>query len=417
MPVLTLFWLALLGGAAAVFFLQCLLVLKMKVDAAYLFAFCIYFDLFGYFYKLLAPGQALVLLIALPLLPVLAALFHRPTSARDIFRDPGVWLWAIFFVYALVSLAWTPSDSAGLTKEIVLFAHGVIPAAYIYVVYKKYGKFSWTAVAWVGLAFAAAHLLLGEYSGEYPGRLTLPGGNPIFHARASLMTATVCLWAKPIPLPLRLTALAAALVSAFATQSRGPVVVFAAANAVMFAVWLIRKYRNKRFGLSRLLVPLLLLFPLAGAALSAYGPQLAQWIGGSRFMVLFDVNQLFGDDNYIGRLELQAKALEKFAASPFFGAGLGSVTQPLARDFPHNIVLEIAAEGGIVGLTLWTFAVLFALGAAVGRSPLLAVLLLQTAGYALVSGDFGFNYEYVVIAFTALALMPQRQPKGAVITL
>lgn len=96
MPVLTLFWLALLGGAAAVFFLQCLLVLKMKVDAAYLFAFCIYFDLFGYFYKLLAPGQALVLLIALPLLPVLAALFHRPTSARDIFRDPGVWLWAIF---------------------------------------------------------------------------------------------------------------------------------------------------------------------------------------------------------------------------------------------------------------------------------------------------------------------------------
>ncbi|GJM69127.1 hypothetical protein HMSSN036_13430 [Paenibacillus macerans] len=80
-------------------------------------------------------------------------------------------------------------------------------------------------------------------------------------------------------------------------------------------------------------------------------------------------------------------------------------------------MLEIAAEGGIAGLTLWTFAVLFALGAAVGRSPLLAVLLLQTAGYALVSGDFGFNYEYVVIAFTALALMPQRQPKGAVITL
>ncbi|GJM69126.1 hypothetical protein HMSSN036_13420 [Paenibacillus macerans] len=76
-------------------------------------------------------------------------------------------------------------------------------------------------------------------------------------------------------------ALAAALVSAFATQSRGPVVVFAAANAVMFAVWLIRKYRNKRFGLSRLLVPLLLLLPLAGAALSAYGPQLAQWIGAA----------------------------------------------------------------------------------------------------------------------------------------
>lgn len=57
MAEISLLWIALLVAAAVFFTLQCLLSLKMKVDAAYLFAFCIYFDFFAYFYKLPFPAN------------------------------------------------------------------------------------------------------------------------------------------------------------------------------------------------------------------------------------------------------------------------------------------------------------------------------------------------------------------------
>lgn len=413
MADLSLLWIALLVAAVVFFSLQCLLSLKMKMDAAYLFAFCIYFDFFAYFYKLVVPGESLILLIAAPLLPVGAALLLKPSIVLETLRDQGIWLWGTFFAYVLISLAWAPSESNGLMKEVILLARGGVPALYVYLVYRKNGRFSWTVVAWAGLAYALLHLLLGEYSEEYPGRLTLPGGNPIFNARTSLITATVCLWAPRIPLPVRLLSLSAALTSALATQSRGPLAAFLLANALYFGVWFIRKYRERKLGkLSRLAVPLLFLLIVAGGVASAYAEQLARWVESSRFMVLFDRNQLQGDDNYIGRLDLQTRALEKLESSPFLGAGLGSVTPPLARDFPHNLVLEIAAEGGFAGLTLWTFAVLFSLWAAFRRTPVLAILLVQSIGYALASGDFGYNYEYAVMAVTTLALVPAKQREG-----
>lgn len=413
MTEISIVWGALLVATLAFFSLQCLLSLKMKVDAAYLFAFCIYFDFFAYFYKLAVPGESLILLIGAPLLPVGVALLLKPSIVLETLRDQGIWLWGIFLAYSLISLTWAPAESNGIMKEVVLLAHGVVPALYIYLVYRKYGRFSWTVVAWAGMAYAVLHLLLGEYYEEYPDRLTLPGGNPIFNARTSLITATVCLWAPRIPLPVRLLSLGAALASALATQSRGPLAAFLLANAIYFGVWFIRKFRERKLGkLLRLVMPLLFLLIIAGGIASAYAEQLAVWVESSRFMVLFDRNQLQGDDNYIGRLDLQTRALEKLESSPFLGDGLGSVTPPLARDFPHNLVLEIAAEGGFAGLTLWTFAVLFSFWAALQRTPVLAILLVQSVGYALASGDFGYNYEYVVMAITALALQPVKQREG-----
>ncbi|MBW4837856.1 MAG: hypothetical protein KZY74_00555, partial [Paenibacillaceae bacterium] len=327
MTEISIVWGALLVATLAFFSLQCLLSLKMKVDAAYLFAFCIYFDLFAYFYKLAVPGESLILLIGAPLLPVGVALLLKPSIVLETLRDQGIWLWGIFLAYVLISLTWAPAESNGIMKEVVLLAHGVVPALYVYLVYRKYGRFSWTIVAWAGMAYAVLHLLLGEYNEEYPGRLTLPGGNPIFNARTSLITATVCLWASRIPLPVRLLSLGAALASALSTQSRGPLAAFLLANAVYFGVWFIRKFRERKLGkLSRLAMPLLFLLIIAGGTASAYAEQLAVWVESSRFMVLFDRNQLQGDDNYIGRVDLQTRALEKLEASPFLGAGLGSVT-------------------------------------------------------------------------------------------
>lgn len=410
MPDISLLWLALLGGAITVFLLQCLLTLNMKIDSAWIFSFCLYFDLFGYFSKLVLPGPSLFVLLAVPLLPVALALLLHPELLREIFVNQGVWLWGVFLAYMLVTLLWAPADSGGLMKEFLLVARGIVPAIYMYILYLKDRQFSWSVVAWAGLAYALGHLLLGVYSAEYPGRLTLPGSNPIFNARASLITATICLWAGKIPLLLRLLTLGAALASALATESRGPLVAFLVANGFYLCFSLIRKYREKKLGhLSKWTVPLLFLLLATGGTATFYAEPLSDWVESSRFMVLFDRNQLQGDDNYIGRMDLQTKAMEKLEDSPFLGAGLGSVTPPLARDFPHNLALEIGAEGGFLGLALWTLAVLFSLLAALRQAPVLAILLVQAIAYAMASGDFGYNFEYVMIAFAALMLLPARR--------
>lgn len=415
MPDISLLWLALLGGAVVVFLLQCLLSLNMKVDSAWIFSFCLYFDLFGYFSKLVLPGPSLLLLLAVPLLPVALALLLHPALLREIFANQGVWLWGLFLAYMLVTLLWAPADSNGLTKVLLLLARGIVPAVYMYILYLKDGRFSWHVVAWTGLAYALGHLVLGAYSAEYPGRLTLPGGNPIFHARASLITATLCLWAGKIPLLLRLLTLGAALASAMATQSRGPLVAFLAANALYLCFSLIRKYRENKLGhLSKWTVPLVFLLLAAGGAVTFYTEPLADWVESSRFMVLFDRNQLQGDDNYIGRVDLQTKAVEKLEGSPFLGAGLGSVTPPLARDFPHNLALEIVSEGGFLGLTFWTLAVLFSLLAALRQAPVLAILFMQVVLYTMTSGDFGYNFEYVMVAFAALMMFSARRREGGI---
>ncbi|WP_068621029.1 O-antigen ligase family protein [Paenibacillus tuaregi] len=392
---------------------QCILQLGLKIDAGYVLGFSIFFDAIGYFYRQYVPGNTLIVLVGAPLLVVLIAWFQKPTIARGLLENRGIWLWALFFGYCVVSYAWASLDSNGLSKELLLITRGVIPGLYTYIVYKKYGKLSWTVVALFGLAYSGVHLIFGEYTSEYPGRLTLPGDNPIFNARISLIAATAALWGRNIPWPVRLLTLGTALASAFATQSRGPVAAFVAANVLIFGYFMYKKYKSG--GLRRLkryagaAAGLVL---LGGIAAGIYADDLEQLVGGSRFTVLFSGSQLQGDDNFLGRVDLQLRAFEDFQERPFFGSGLGGSTPPVEKEFPHNVILEIASELGIAGLLLWAVAYLYSLGA-VRAYPVLMVLLIQSLGCALLSGDFGFNYEYMLFAFVSLAFVKKREREGA----
>lgn len=402
--------LLILFAVAGLFLLQYMLSSNVKFDAAYIIGFGLYFDMFGYFYKLAVPGNALFLLLAVPFVPAVIAWFSKGREAQVLLKDQGVWLWGLWFLYGLTSMMWTEPGSAGLNKLVILAIRAVIPGLYAYIVYKKYRRFSWTVLALFGLAFALAHLLFGEYSELYPGRLSLPNSNPIFNARLSLITITVCLWGSRIPWPLRIITIAAATASAFATQSRGPVAAFVLANGLALAFVLFRKYRRgeiKHLHLQRYVIGFFIAIGIGGIVAAQYSAELGAWISSSRFTIFFDRSQLTGDDNYIGRLDLQSKSLERWNDHPFLGAGLGSVTPPLARDFPHNLVLEIASELGIIGFGLWFLAYIFSLIRARFLIAL-AVLLIQTLGTALLSGDMGFNFEYLLLAFLVCALAPEQ---------
>lgn len=398
----------LLFVTIGLFSLICIYIFKLKIDAGYIVGFTLYFDVIGYMYKQFMPGNALFLLVAVPFVAVIIALFRKGRDG-DILRDPGVWLWLLVLLYGLMTLFWAPTGGNGLYKMAILVIHGVIPGVYTYIVYKKYGKLSWTIVGLFGLAYALIHLIFGEYSNEYPGRLALPGSNPIINARMSLITISIALWGKGIPGVLRLVIIIVAGVSALATESRGPLIAFFIANGMMAMYLLFKKLRRE--GIKKLvpyLVACSILVAAGGVVASQYMAEIQVWASHSRFAVLFDRSQLQGDDNFIGRVDLQRKALLIWNEHPFIGAGLGSVTPPITRDFPHNVILEIASELGVFGLFFWSLAYLYSFWSARGSSVLLVVLL-QTIGSALVSGDFGYNFEYMLFAFVSLALFSKIQ--------
>ncbi|WP_223068713.1 O-antigen ligase family protein [Paenibacillus caui] len=418
MSVETVF-IVLLLGSMLVFLAQCVLHLGLALNPALLFGFCLYFDMIGYFYKKVMPGNALLILVALPLILVSIIMLQKPIKPLGLLDNDGLWLWAVFFAYCILSFAWSPHQSAGLSKLLLLLAHGVIPGLYTYIFYKKYNRFSWTLVALFGLAYAVVHLTFGAYTAEYPGRLTLPGDNPIFNARISLLTVTVCLWGRGIPVWLRLAAGGAAAVSAIETQSRGPLAAFVIANLLILAYFLFRKMRENNGLTCRRRLPKWIMAAVVVGLVAAgtglwFKDSLASAVQSSRFTVLFDKSLLQSDDNYLGRVGMQLEALNTFEEHPFFGVGLGGQTPPVQDEFPHNVLLEIATELGIAGLFLFSSAFLFSLYAA-RNHPVLMVMMLQSLISALVSGDFGFNFEYVFIAVVSLAFVPAREQKGAAV--
>jgi O-antigen ligase len=104
-----------------------------------------------------------------------------------------------------------------------------------------------------------------------------------------------------------------------------------------------------------------------------------------------------------GRLQRIQGAWEQITRAPIWGQGVGSFyyyhgDPALKRDYPHNIILELAAETGIIGLSLFFILVFNALRqirwATISNHPaqLVAVLMLVHALLnAMVSGDLSDN--------------------------
>lgn len=400
----------LLGGSVALLLLQCVAQLKMKVDAGLIFGFSIFFDFTGFYYKRYVHGSSLFLLIAIPfLLGAAAVLFRKAEKPMSPVAFKGFALWGIFFFYTVLSLAWALDSDYGMYKEKMLFIHGIFPGICAYLAYRRYRVFSWTWVAVFGLGYSVTHQLFGQYTQEYPDRLTLPGGNPIFDARMLFIAVTVALWGKRIPLLLRLAVIGFGMTSALATQSRGPLVSFIGANLLVLLLTVIRKRRNGQWRLPPAWANAVG-YAFVGAAAAAWllKDQLLESLGGSRFTVLVSGSQLAGDANFVDRRYLQEIALGRFIAHPFFGTGMGGPDLNGYLNYPHNLILEMAGELGMVGLLLWAIAFAFTCRVAWHHAAVLA-LLVQTFASTLFSGDFGFNYEYMMVAVAALALW--REPK------
>lgn len=90
------------------------------------------------------------------------------------------------------------------------------------------------------------------------------------------------------------------------------------------------------------------------------------------------------------RAEIQTEGIKRFMEQPLFGWGFGKADYRYTIH-PHNIIIELGAETGIIG-GLLVVGLLFAAARSSMRNPFALGIFLLVAGFAMVSGYFGSRY-------------------------
>lgn len=194
-------------------------------------------------------------------------------------------------------------------------------------------------------------------------RVVAFGGNPIWTARLLCAAGLVALWwpraswwAK---IPLALVFFGGSVL----TGSRGPLLGVA---IVLLAVLLIRPFlaadRRKAGQALLLLLIVVLVFGAGYAGLRALALQQARVSPDSPFVRIFAPTEETETSTEV-RLALFRAAWDMFLRNPIFGAGLGGFSREfhfLENPYPHNILLEFAAEMGVVGVIFFAAIVILA---------------------------------------------------------
>lgn len=315
---------------------------------------------------------------------------------------------ALFLLLAaclIGGLLYTQSMEYGFDKAlrfVFLTGWAFFGAALLISDYLSLRRFSWALVT-ISTAMAIDALL------SYPGAgqvsfVTAFGSNYIALARAGglglLTTVAFLLPTERRPLVRLCLGVMAALQlwAALSAGARGPVLALILSSLFFFALSVrgFPRLRIERFAL-RIGVLAFLIF----IAIAIAGQELF-----STLVFRMRVALTEGGTSLVTRLELYRAALELWAKSPIWGNGTGQFGVAVAgediRLYPHNIVLELGAETGSIGVLVFGTMIGMAfvdglrrLYRTKGLSKTIARYLLVVSCFALlnamVSGDINDN--------------------------
>jgi len=348
-----------------------------------------------------------LLFLILSFLIFLHRLLRKPFAQK---MPAGFVKLAFFFLLLAVCLLGglfiTQSEGYGLDKTlrfIVLTGWSFFGTAFLITAPSSLRRFSW-AVVTISTVMAIDALL------NYPGVgkvsfVAALGSSYIALARAGgfglLATLAFLLPTEQRPLA-RLCLWVVAALQLWATLSagaRGPVLALIVSFLVFFALSA-RGFPYLK--VERFSWRLIMILLIAVAFISTVGQKL--------FSTLFFRTQIL--TTYLGesvevRLNLYQEALRLWASSPIWGVGTGGFAMAIAgsafvREYPHNIILELGAETGLLGTLLFTIMIgaAFGIGFAhlrnsIGLARVTARYLLVVGCWALfnamVSGDINDN--------------------------
>lgn len=316
---------------------------------------------------------------------------------------PESWLFVALLGLLIVGLAYSKAPAYGIPKITRFASLGALALFSPLVLLRdarSVRRFFYSIIL-VGVTLSIDAIVVGVLTGN-AGRLVAFGGGPITLARAAALALGGCLvfagwerrslvWGLPVGF-VCLWALAG-------SGSRGPGLALLSALFALGAVSLLRLRVSR---------PVMVAVVVGLVILGSGVWQVAGTVATSRYALF-----LSGDPGTSGaaRLRATAEAEQLIFRYPFTGTGSGSfyAYEPWMR-YPHNMLLEVGSENGLVALSL-LLAVLIgaawrAMRGVLDAPGLLTNLLFVSLAVAwansLVSGDL--NDNMMLCALIGLAL-------------
>lgn len=322
-------------------------------------------------------------------------------------------LWAVFLLYAAVSMVWSPSSSYGMHKfarlltictvlivvPALLFPdEGAVHRFFKLTVYVSIAVAVVIVLGFLSPAHSRPYYLLGTSNHLPTGRTMGFGVVVATYYVLSAETAGDRL--------VRGLMLGILLVGIVVSGSRGPfLATFASAGILVFLVFYVtRDEKERAFAF------------VAGAGLSIavlFGLHFGLGVSVPTFDRIVPMVRGEFDTSNLRRLRIYRQAVLLWLQSPVFGGGIGSFGPWIhgsdMEEYPHNLVLELLAEFGLVGLLIFGALLAVALRdiVAVRREHPVWVLLLCLFIYALLNASFSQDLQgdrmiYAVIGLSTI---------------
>lgn len=299
-----------------------------------------------------------VLFLILSFLVSIYRLFKNGTNLAKISNHVAKAVLLFFFLasFFFISLLYTQSKQYGSEKALrflVLTGWAFIGVFLLIKDNKSLKYFVW-AVVFISATMATDSLL------RYPGNdnigfITAFGSNYIALSRAaglgllSVLFYLLLIEQKKL-IRLFLLGISGLLLWAMlGAGARGPVISFAMSIILLLVfTWFSSKQSENKRVLIRLAILIICIF----AIVILFGDKLFPTL-----MFRMDILYAGGGSSALERADLFREAFDLWIESPIWGNGFGQFSLAIwgqdIREYPHNILLELAAETGLIGLGLF----------------------------------------------------------------
>lgn len=323
----------------------------------------------------------------------------RDNASGSVTRSgPGAIVFAAWIWFMAATGLWAPPDARVIENLLDLGFMG----AFVGLAWACVGHLPpdtvervWTWFAVAGAVYFLAAIAAGP---DIQGRYAAFGGGPNVFVRVMILAAlAVTYLASQRSRPRWLWFLPLFILGAVLSGSRGGMVAFV--GVVIVGSWpMLRRMRRK------VLVRLMLLGAAAAISIPPLlGPETIESLR-QRWVVL-----TLESGYSSGRDSIYAQVWELFSSSPFVGVGLdgyyGLIGKAQGFEYPHNVLLASAAEGGVVSLTILVLAIaVFWLSTRPGPMPPAALYFMLAAVYLAAASMFSGDYYDVRLLWFFLGL-------------
>ena len=358
--------------------------------------------LFSGSFKTVLPGFVDFTLLSAALTLVAMLVVVRRSGWRPV--PLSVWGFAVLAVVLFVGTIGSAAPTYGLDKATRFTTFGLLVVLLALNLLRDEGllrRFA-AALAAAGTIMAGA-ALLGAVAGGQGVRLTALGSDTIALGRAAaigfIAWLILALW-RAVGWPVAAAGMAVCAVGLIGSGSRAPL------SGLVLAVCLVIAVRALGSGgkRGRAVVGLLVLVAAAAVALSV-APQASL----GRYAALLGGGP---GENLGVRAGLYESAGAEFLDNPVVGVGTGGFAAlGTGHPYPHNSVLELASENGLVGVVIWIALVGLAFVRALPRmvrapglwSDVVAAGLVLGFVNAMFSSDLNGHRMFYVFIVLALA--------------